>query len=218
MSESTPVPPTSAVPDPTPAAPDLAPAVPRPMPPVPDPLPASPSQSRWSRALRWTTGLLVVFALGLGATWMVQVRPLRQQVAVLEQEQGVLQEGNAELQAQVTQMEGVRAENVALLVRQAKLDQSFALLKARVSTLRAQLILSAGGEAQEAAQALVSADSQLAILEQALAGSQQEGVQILRERLALAIGELESDPFAARRDLEVLANGLDTMEMALSGG
>jgi len=168
--------------------------------------------------LRWTTGLLVVFALGLGATWMVQVRPLRQQVAVLEQEQGVLQAGIAELQAQVTQMEGVRAENVALLVRQAKLDQSFALLKARVSTLQAQLILSAGGEAQDAAKALVSADSQLAMLEQALAGSQQEDVQILRERLALAIGELESDPFAARRDLEVLANGLDSMEKVLSSG
>jgi len=188
------------------------------MPAVPDPIPASPSKSRWSRLLRWTTGLLVVFALGLGATWMVQVRPLQQQVAVLEQEQGVLQAGIAELQAQVTQMEAVRAENVTLLVRQAKLDQSFALLKARVGTLQAQLILSAGGEAQEAAQALVSVDSQLAMLEQALAGSQQEDVQILRERLALAIGELESDPFAARRDLEVLANGLDTMEKALSGG
>lgn len=218
MSESTPVPPTSVVPEPTPVAPDLAPAVPKPMPAVPDPIPASPSKSRWSRVLRWTTGLLVVFALGIGATWMVQVRPLQQQVAVLEQEQGVLQAGIAELQAQVTQMEAVRAENVALLVRQAKLDQSFALLKARVGTLQAQLILSAGGEAQEAAQALVSADGQLAMLEQALAGSQQEGVQILRERLALAIRELESDPFAARRDLEVLANGLDTMEKALSGG
>jgi len=218
MSESTPVPPTSAVPDPTLAAPDLAPAAPKPMPAIPNPKPASPSKSRWSRVLRWTTGLLVVFALGLGATWMVQVRPLRQQVAVLEQEQGVLQAGIAELQAQVTQMEAVRAENVALLVGQAKLDQSFALLKARVSTLQAQLVLSAGGEAQEAAQALVSADSQLAMLEQALAGSQQEDVQILRERLALAIGELESDPFAARRDLEVLANGLDAMEKALSGG
>ena len=211
MSESTPVPPTSAVPEPNPDAPDLAPA-------VPDPVSASPSKSRWSRVLRWTTGLLVVFALGLGATWMVQVRPLRQQVAVLEQEQGVLQAGIAELQAQVTQMEAVRAENVALLVGQAKLDQSFALLKARVGTLQAQLILSAGGEAQKAAQALVSADSQLAMLEQTLAGSQQEDVQILRERLALAIRELESDPFAARRDLEVLANGLDTMEKALSGG
>ena len=211
MSESTPVPPTSVVPDPTPVAPDLAPA-------VPDPVSASPSKSRWSRVLRWTTGLLVVFALGLGATWMVQVRPLRQQVAVLEQEQVVLQAGIAELQAQVTQMDAVRAENVALLVGQAKLDQSFALLKARVGTLQAQLILSAGGEAQKAAQALVSADSQLAMLEQTLAGSQQEDVQILRERLALAIRELESDPFAARRDLEVLANGLDTMEKALSGG
>lgn len=171
-----------------------------------------------SRALRWTTGLLVVFALGLGATWLAQVRPLQQQVAVLEQEQGALQASLADLQAEVAQMEAVRAENVVLKVGQAKLDQSFALLKARVGTMQAQLVLAAGGEAQQAAQALTDADSQLAVLEQALAGSQQAGVQILRERLALAVSELESDPFAARRDLEVLANGIETMEKALSGG
>ncbi len=218
MNEPTPVPSTPAVPEPMPAVAQPMPSGTGPKPAIPKPTPASPSKSRRSQALRWATGLLVVFALGLGATWMAQVRPLQQHVAVLEQEQGVLQADLTDLRAQVAQMEAVRAENVALKVGQAKLDQSFALLKATVGTLQAQLVLAAGGEAQEAAKALASVDSQLAVLEQAIVGSQQADVQILRERLALAVSELESDPFAARRDLEVLANGLDTMEKALSGG
>jgi hypothetical protein len=204
MTESTSVPPEPTAVAPTPAAPE----------------PAPPARSRsWrSQALRWTTGLLVVFALGLGATWLAQVRPLQQQVAVLEGAQATSLASLAELQAQVAQMEAVRAENVALTVGQAKLEQSFALLNARVGTLKAQLVLAAGGGVQQAAQALAGADAELAALEQAVAGSQQVSVQTLRERLALAMSELESDPFAARRDLEVLANGLETMEKALSGG
>ena len=189
-----------------------------PVPAVPEPAPPARSKTWRSQALRWTTGLLVVFVLGIGATWLAQVRPLRQQVAELKQEQATSQASLAELQDQIAQMEAVRAENVVLKVGQAKLEQSFALLSATVGTLRAQLVLAAGGEPDEAAQALASADAELAALEQALAGSQQAGVQMLRERLALAVSELESDPFAARRDLEVLANGLETMEKALSGG
>lgn len=202
MTESTPVP--SPAEPPAPAAPQLKP----------------PSRSaQWrSGALRWSTGLLVVFALGLGATWLAQVRPLQQRVALLEQERASLQASVADLQVLVAHMEDVRAENVGLKVAQAKLEQSSALLKARVGTAQAQLVLAAGGEAQQAVEALADADGQLAFLEQALAGSQQEGVRVLRDRLALAVQEVESDPFAARRDLEVLANGIETMEKALSGG
>lgn len=202
MTESTPVP--------SPAGPP-APAAPQPKPPS--------RLAQWrSGALRWSTGLLVVFALGLGATWLAQVRPLQQRVALLEQERASLQASLAELQVLVAQMEDVRAENVGLKVAQAKLAQSTALLKARVGTAQAQLVLAAGGEAQQAVEALEDADGQLAFLEQALAGSQQESVRVLRDRLALAVQEVESDPFAARRDLEVLANGIETMEKALSGG
>ncbi len=212
MTEPTAIPP-APITDP-PEEPHAAP----PRPAVSESAPPARSKNWRSQALRWTTGLLVVFVLGIGATWLAQVRPLRQQVDVLEQERATSQASLAELQAQVAQMESVRAENVVLKVGQAKLEQRYALLSATVGTLRAQLVLSAGGEAGDAAQALASADAELAALEQVLAGSQQEGVQMLRERLALAVSELESDPFAARRDLEVLANGLETMEKALSGG
>lgn len=205
MTESTPTPPAPA----RSASPE--PAVRRPAP-----------QSHWapwiSRALRWATGLLVVFALGLGATWLVQVRPLRQQVAVLEQERGSLQVSLADLQEQVDRLEGVDAENATLRTTKTTLEQISALLKAKAGTLQAQLVLAAGGETGQAAVALSNADGQLALLEKALVGTRQESIRALRYRLAMAVEEIESDPFAAQRDLEVLANGLETMEKELSGG
>jgi hypothetical protein len=211
MTESTPTPP-----EPASSAPPVppVPAVPR----VKQPAPKSRWASWKARALRWTTGLLVVFALGLVATWLVQVRPLRQQVAALEQERESLQASVADLQVETARLEGVDAENVALRATQTELEQNAALLKAKAGTLQAQFVLASGGDTREAAKALSSADDQLEILEKALAGAQQESVRALRYRLAMAAEEIKTDPFAAQRDLEVLANGLETMEKELSGG
>jgi len=91
-------------------------------------------------------------------------------------------------------------------------------LMANVGTVRAQFVLASGGDAGEAVEALSTADGQLEVLEKALSGTQQESVRALRYRLAMAVEEIESDPFAAQRDLEVLANGLETMAKDLSGG
>jgi DNA repair exonuclease SbcCD ATPase subunit len=155
--------------------------------------------------------------LGLGALWLVQVRPLRQQVAELERERESLQANVADLQTETARLEGVDAENAILKATKAELEQSSALRAARVGTLQAQYVLASGGDAREAVEALSSADDKLEILEKALAGTQQESVRALRYRLAMAAEEVESDPFAAQRDLEVLANGLETMEKELSG-
>jgi chromosome segregation ATPase len=184
---------------------------------VKEPAPRSGWAPWKSRALRWTTGLLVVFALGLVATWLVQVRPLRQQVAALDQERESLQASVADLQAEASRLEGMDAENAALKAMKVELEQISALLAARVGTLQAQYVLASGGDAGEAVEALSSADDKLEVLEKALAGTQQESVRALRYRLAMAAEEVKSDPFAAQRDLEVLANGLETMEKELSG-
>jgi hypothetical protein len=64
---------------------------------------------------------------------------------------------------------------------------------------------------------LAQVEEHLAALQVVLAGSMQQGVRDLRDRLALAAGELRSDPFAAQRDLEILANGLRMLEEQVSG-
>jgi len=185
------------------------------------PSPSSLESSRFSpwlrRALRWATGLLVVFAMGLGATWLAQVRPLQAQVESLEQERATLEAQAADLTLQLQAMEAVRAENVSLKVDQAKLEQQRLVLQAMTATAQAQLALTDGSAVEAPGPLLSRVDGHLTSLQNGLAGSMQQDVRDLRDRLALAAGEVESDPFAARRDLEVLANGLRMLEEQLSG-
>lgn len=185
----------------------------------PSPSSSEPSRFRpWlRRALRWTTGLLLVFALGLGATWLAQVRPLQVRVEALEQERAALEAQTAALQLQVQDLQAVRAENISLKVDQARLEQQRLVLQAMSATAQAQLAL-AGGSADDAPEpSLARVEGHLAALQDLLAGSMQQEVRDLRDRLALAAGEVTSDPFAARRDLEILANGLRMLEEQLSG-
>ncbi len=65
--------------------------------------------------------------------------------------------------------------------------------------------------------ALASTDERLAVLEAGLSGQNAEVVAGMRERLGLVLDELGDDAFAARRDLEVLANNLLTLERSLFG-
>lgn len=185
------------------------------------PSPAAPAPSRFApwlrRALRWTTGLLVVFALGVGATWLAQVRPLQLRLETLAQERAALETQAADLKQQVQAMEAVRAENVRLKVDQARLDQQHLILLAMMGTAQAQLALAGGSPGEAPGTLLAQVDRHLAALEEILAGTPQQDVRDLRDRLTLAAGEVETDPFAARRDLEILANGLRLLEEQLSG-
>ena len=184
----------------------------------PPPPPGRPRLSPWlQRALRWATGLLLVFALGLGATWLAQVRPLQLRVEALEQERAALEERAADLQLQVQAMEAVRAENVSLKVDQARLEQQRLVLQAMTATAQAQLALAGGPAVETPGPLLAQVEGHLAALQEVLAGSMQQDVRELRDRLALAAGEVELDRFAARRDLEILANGLRMLEEQLSG-
>lgn len=191
------------------------------VPPPSVPSPSSPVPARLTprlrRVLRWATGLLVVFALGVGATWLAQVRPLQLRVEALEQERAALEAQAADLTLQVQAMEAVRAENVSLKVDQARLNQQSLVLQAMASTAQAQLGLTGGSSAEAPGPLLARVDGHLAALQDMLAGSMQQSVRDLRDRLALAAGEVTSDPFAARRDLEILANGLRLLEEQLSG-
>jgi hypothetical protein len=145
------------------------------------------------------------------------VRPLRQQVAALEQERESLEASVEDLQAQTARLEGVDAENAALKAANAAFEQNSILLGARNGTLQAQSVLASGGDVAQALEALSRADNLLEKLEKVLTGTQQESARTLRYRLAMAAEEANTDPFAAQRDLEVLANGLDTLEKELSG-
>jgi cell division protein FtsB len=168
------------------------------------------------RALRWAVLLLFIFTLGVLAMQFVRVQPLREDISGLSQSLTEAETARAELQEEVDRLEGVDAENdelsTALLAAEAKL----ALLDILVDVTRAQLALAQEDPVRVAA-ALQGTGEKLTALRDLLDSSDSAELEALRERLVLVLSEVDSDPFAAERDMEILANTLLELERELSG-
>ncbi len=169
------------------------------------------------RTLRWATATVVVFGLGVAATWFNQVRPRINQIQVLEQGLATVEAQRDQLQAAVDELQGVRAENEVLQAELQETEGRLALLRVLIDVTSAQL-----GIAQEdpiaAKAALENTSGALEDLGAKLGPSEASAVAALQERLALALEELEPDIFAAQRDLEILANSLLEIERDHFGG
>lgn len=163
------------------------------------------------RALRWATAVVVVFSLGVAATWFNQVRPRIAQQEALEQGLAAVEKQRDELQAQVDDLSEVRGENEMLQAELQQAEGRLALLRVLVDVTSAQL-----GIAQEdpiaAKAALENTAAALVDLGEKLGPGEASTVAGLQDRLALVQEELEADIFAAQRDLEILANSLLEIE------
>lgn len=187
-------------------------------------VPTEPSRmSQFLRSsLRWITAFVLVFALGVLATWLTRVRPQAQALRELRVERDSIlaraeeidselleaQEENSQLQTHVDELEAS--------LEQAREERDAAqnhleLLEVLVDVSAAQLAL-AQEEPLQARAALDSSDDRLASLQGELSGEPGEQIQDLRERLALALESIGEDDFAAQRDLEVLTNTLLAVE------
>jgi cell division protein FtsB len=169
------------------------------------------------RALRWAAGILAVFTMGFLATWYLQVIPRTGQIAALVQQLGAAESRIQTLEGEVDSLKTVRQENQQLTEQLDQAQARLQLLSILVDVSRSQL-----GVAQEdpvhALAALDGTAEKLATLEGQLSGSDAEAVQDMANRLQLVIGEVNSDIFAAQRDLEILANSLLEMDRELFGG
>jgi hypothetical protein len=182
--------------------------------PTPSPVPVAPKPpSRlgtfFRRALRWTVAVIVVFALGIAAMWATQVRPKTLEIEALR----------AELTAAATELETLRplpAENQALREEVDQLRQRLAVVESLVDVASAQVALLVG-DAGAARLHLAGTDVRLTELA-ALSGTiASEDVGALQTRLMQVFDEIDTDVFAAQRDLEVMANTLATMARSLTG-
>jgi phosphoenolpyruvate-protein kinase (PTS system EI component) len=159
------------------------------------------------RALRWVVAALVVFVLGVAATWFSQVRPRAAEVARL-------QEALAAAETELEALRPLEAENQALGEQNTLLRQQVYLVEALVDVTSARVALLLG-EPEAARAALAGTDERLYLLTQVLDETTAAQVQPMRDRLAQALQELDGDLFAARSDLEVLANALANLLRAL---
>jgi uncharacterized membrane-anchored protein YhcB (DUF1043 family) len=179
--------------------------------------PSAPGRlARWiGRALRWAAGLSVVFVLGVALVWFMRVRPQTQELRTLGQ---TLQETKANLdsvQAEVEKLRGLEDENANLQDQLVQSQQHLSLLSVLVDVTTAQLAL-AEDDPVAAEAALKGTDKKLETIESGVEGDSATAAKAMRDRLATALDELAADDqFAAKRDLEVIANSLVDLEGAL---
>ena len=185
---------------------------------TPEELPKEPSKFALflRKLLRWATGTLTIFTLGIVLMWIVQVRPRTIELRELESQ---FQSANQEIEklaGELDILKAVDAENAAL---EATLDETLMhlnLLSVLVDVSNAQLALN-DGNLEMAQAALAETDSKLDLLAIDLDGNRQDTVEAMQERLSLALGEINEDTFAAQSDLEVLRNTLLALERSLFG-
>ncbi len=162
---------------------------------------------RLRRFLFWTLCVFGLFAMGLAATWFFQVGPLSIE----------LEKARIEIQSLESELEALRslpAENEQLSDALETSESHQQLLGVLVNVTSAQLAL-AQGDTIAAKTALAGTRASLLELEEDLSGDDSETVRDLIDRLELLQGELDTDKFAASRDLEILANNLLSLERSL---
>ncbi len=164
--------------------------------------------------LRWSAGLLVVFALGILATWLIRVRPQSANLAELRSDLDAAQGEISALQSEVNALRPLRGENTALKEELESTVKHLDLLRVLVDVTSARLALEQE-DPTSARAALGATDDRLEALEAGLTGQNAQTVGGMRDRLVLVLDELETDAFAARRDLEILANNLLALERSL---
>lgn len=172
------------------------------------------------QVLRWSLGLLIVFALGFLAAVYAVYRPSNQaQQGEINGLRAELEAANSQVEAleeRVESLEPLIAENETLLATQGDLKLHIAILNARVDIANARLAL----DDEDAAGALVSLENTgdaLQTMKTLLPLNQREVATAMQQRLNLVLEEVEAEPYAAQSDLDVMAKRLLELEHALFG-
>ncbi len=201
-------------------APPVEPELPEEEPPeiLPEVEPPPPPPSRFrlvlNRALRWITGFMLVFVLGVAAMWVIRVRPAQLELQSLKAELDAQQLQITTFEDQVRSLLPLEEENASLKTELTNTGQQMTIMRVLVDVTSAQLAM-AQEDPVAAKAALAGTDDRLRKLDVELVGT--DTLEGLRTRLELVVDELDSDTFAAQRDLQILANNLISLERSLFG-
>ncbi len=186
---------------------------------VQPPVQPAPSKKKGSGFLRtclfWSVGLFGIFALGIAATWVLQVRPRSIEIEKLGVQVVTAQAEVVDLEERLDLLLPLEDENTALLVETAAMNQELALLRVLLSVKTAQMALMMDDVA-DAQEGLENSREDLERVAQGMTGAEAEVLRDLINRLDLIQSEIDRDPGAAAQDLEILANTLVTLERAIS--
>lgn len=177
------------------------------------------------RVSRWAIGLLIAFLLGAGTAVFTLYRPTldkvfqtnavleqaRGQIATLEAEKDSLTRLLADSQARVRDLE---ASKDALRVQLHADSLYIAVLSVLVDVNGARLAL-ASDDPSSARVYLNKTQAMLGDLDDLLGEEESDLVPPMQKRLRQTLGDMKSDPGAARSDLEVLVSSLTQLKMNL---
>ena len=186
--------------------------------PIDDQILTEPSKLRLflRRLLLWVVAILVIFTLGVGATWLARVIPQQKEIDNLEQEMENLLNA-AELSAsEIEDLLPLIDENASLQSDLSEAELQVKVLSIQADVASAQLALLAE-DFITAKASLAGTDTRLETLISNLESEDRNTVQGMLTRLELVLEELGEDSFAAIRDLEVLSSNLAALERSLFG-
>jgi hypothetical protein len=175
--------------------------------------------SIWRRLLRGLLGILILFSLGALTILLVFYLPLRQELEVARAEIEALNQKTAsELQnanEEINRLSSLESSQEDLQTRLDQATRSLVLLQIRYDVTSAQLAL-ADKNAAKARLALSNTEASLKTLEGLLPQAQRDVIADLLTRLKLVLSEMDEKTYAARSDLDVMANLLLELETALN--
>jgi hypothetical protein len=171
--------------------------------------------------LRWAGIALVVFGLGALAAFFLFYIPKSNELKLADQELATANATIGELQTEITTLEDrinelstLEETNQALQADRDQTQLHVYLLDALVDLRAAQYALERD-EPASASEQLANTAASLTEMQKLLEAEQTPQVDAMLSRLELALGELDSNPFAAQSDLEVLAASLLQLENEL---
>jgi hypothetical protein len=146
---------------------------------------------------------ILIFSFVAGGAYLLWVQPMAQENKSLTAE---LESAQAELE----QLRPLVSENDALQTRVSLGEKRLLVLAALVDVNAARVNL-ALADPDAAGETLGPIASRLSALQSRLEGQQAQGVGAMLDRLSLVRSEIDSDTFAALRDLEILENDLSQL-------
>jgi hypothetical protein len=172
-----------------------------------------PSRIRlfFARLLRWTVGLLIIFGLGFLVAVFTLYIPSQQAGKAGEAK---LKETNQKMETLTGQMSDLSSVDKKYQQTTADLQKSnlhLLILRARIDVANAQLAM-AKNEPEKARLSLNGTPDTLKSLEKSVESGQVKIVTDMQARMTLALSEIDSNPYAALSDLDVLATSLMELE------
>ena len=166
--------------------------------------------------LRWAAGLILVFGLGVVATWIVRVRPQADQLDALQGRIDGLQSEVDALTSEVEELRPLKQKTTDLENQLTLAEGHLQVLQILVDVTSAQVQMGLGDTAA-ARQALAETGGRLEALRKTLGPDADKEVQPMLDRLGLVLSEMDGNSFAAVNDLEVLAGDLVVFERSMFG-